>query len=410
MKTRTVIILGGSHLARRVKGLVLEKGHEVIHIANLMDNLPDEKTSVINAIEAVFLDIDIASASMVYILNEMDEQNLEMVIALMAVHPKAPVCTALFNEQIRPHLERANPHLHILNPARIAAPVFVDALELPISRNEDFKGQIVKPNKVSRKKSNDLLLKAMVLSFVTIVALATTYFHYYEHLSWINALYFVVVTVATVGYGDINLLASGTQSKLVCILLILSSTVFIWLIFSLTIDRIIKTRVQLALGRKRYHFRNHVILCGLGRLGYFIAEELCNRGEKVVLIELEENGHNTGYFRNKGLDVYTGNARIPRVLLDAGVENCRALISVINDDYANLEIGLNARSLQPNLRLILRIFDENMATVIKDKFDIHLTQSMSYIVASKCASLLDGDNAARDFFEEPNPDTAAAIK
>jgi voltage-gated potassium channel Kch len=388
----------------------LEKGHEVIHIANLMDNLPDEKISVINAIEAVFLNIDVASASMVYILNEMDEQNLEMVIALMAVHPKAPVCTALFNEQIRPHLELANPHLHILNPARIAAPVFVDALELPISRNEDFTAQMVKPAKVGKKKNDDLLLKTMVLSFFAIIVLATTYFHYFEQLSWINALYFVVVTVATVGYGDINLLASGTQSKLVCILLILSSTVSIWLIFSLTIDRIIKTRVQLALGRKRYHFRNHVILCGLGRLGYFIAEELCHRGEKVVLIELDENGHNTGYFRNKGLDVYTGNARIPRVLLDAGAAHCRALISVINDDYANLEVGLNARSIQPNLRLILRIFDENMAAVIKDKFDIHLTQSMSYIVASKCASLLDGDNAATVFFEDRNPDTAPAIK
>ena len=52
---------------------------------------------------------------------------------------------------------------------------------------------------------------------------------------------------------------------------------------------------------------------------------------------------------------------------------------MINDDYVNLEIGLNARSFQPDLRLILRIFDDSMSTRIKDHLAIHLTFSMSAI-------------------------------
>jgi voltage-gated potassium channel Kch len=199
----------------------------------------------------------------------------------------------------------------------------------------------------------------------------------------------VVVTVATVGYGDINLQHATALSKVVGIVLILSSTVFIWMIFSLTIDRIIKNRVQRELGRKQYRMKNHIILCGLGRLGYFIAEELLNKGEKFIIVEVAETSSNIEYFRSHGVAVYTGNARLPRVLQDVNVAGARALISVISDDYANLEIGLSARSFQPNLRLILRIFDASMAKVIKEKLDIHLTLSMSAIADDAFAAKLD---------------------
>ena len=192
-------------------------------------------------------------------------------------------------------------------------------------------------------------------------------------------MYFVVVTIATVGYGDINLLNSSSISKIINITLILSSTLFIWLIFSLTVDRIIKKRTQLALGRKKYFYRNHVILCGLGRLGYFIAKELILRGEKIIIIEKDENSNYIDYFRSKNIDVYIGDARLPRILKNANVMHAKAVISVINNDYTNLEVGLNARSFDSNLRLILRIFDEAMSNKIRENLDIHLTLSMSAI-------------------------------
>jgi Trk K+ transport system NAD-binding subunit len=144
-------------------------------------------------------------------------------------------------------------------------------------------------------------------------------------------------------------------------------------------------------GRKKYYYKNHVIICGLGRLGYFIADELQKSGERIIIIESNQDSPNMEYFRNLGIDVYLGNARLPHVLQDVGAENCRALISVINDDYTNLEIALNARYFQPDLRLILRIFDESMAKVIKEKFDIHLTKSMSFIAGEKFASILEAN-------------------
>ncbi|MCW3110844.1 MAG: hypothetical protein JWQ09_5350 [Segetibacter sp.] len=189
--------------------------------------------------------------------------------------------------------------------------------------------------------------------------------------------------MSTVGYGDINLMHSAALSKIFAVILILASMLFIWMIFSLTIDYLVKKRIQLSLGRKKYNIKDHIIVCGLGRLGYFIVEELLIRKEKVIVIEKNEGSPHLSYFRSLGADIYIGDATLLRVLHDVNIGQARALFSVINSDSNNLEIGLNVRSIQPNIRLILRIYDEMMAQKIKEHLDIHLTLSASAIADGK---------------------------
>ena len=387
MNNRAVLILGSGHLANRTKLLVTQKGFAVTHLPNLFSNLPSADSSTINETNILFQNMDMNSFTMTYVLFEKDEDNLEIVIAMMALYSSIPITTSLFNENIIPHLEKANTKLIILNPARLAAPLFVKALDTSIKRNQKSG---TKPALIKQvKNSSSSFLKILILVFVLIIFSAVAYFHFNEPLTWLDATYFVVVTISTVGYGDINLQHSSALSKIIGILLIFCSSIFIWLIFSLLIDRIIKRRAYRSLGRKQYKYKNHIILCGLGRLGYFIAAELQKKGERIVIIESNQDSANIEYFRNLNIDIYIGNARQPHVLQDVGAENCHALISVINDDYTNLEIGLNARYFQSDIRLVLRIFDESMAAVIKEKFDIHLTKSMSFIAAEKFASLLE---------------------
>jgi voltage-gated potassium channel Kch len=394
MDGRTVLILGSGHLANRTKLLVTQKGFTVTHLPNPFSSLPGADSSTISETEKIFHNMDMKSFTMTYVLFEKDEDNLEIVIAMTALYSSIPITTSLFNENIRPHLEKANTKLIILNPAKIAAPLFVKALDNSIKRNLKL-GTRFAPIKQVKNSSNSFLITLISL-FTLIVFSAVAYFHLNEQLSWLDAIYFVVVTISTVGYGDINLQNSSSLSKIIGIVLILCSTIFIWLILSLLIDRIVKRRAQRSLGRKKYNYKNHVILCGLGRLGYFIADELQKTGDRIVIIESNQESPSIAHFRNLNIDVYVGNARQPHVLQDAGAEHCRALISVINDDYVNLEIGLNARYFQPDLRLVLRIFDESMADVIKEKFDIHLTKSMSFIAAEKFASMLEENNNEKE--------------
>jgi voltage-gated potassium channel Kch len=267
------------------------------------------------------------------------------------------------------------------NPARLAAATFVDALDAPISRSLKYAPPL-QPQPGGRRVT-DRLLWGLGGLFVTLATAAIAYFHAAEQLSWVDSTYFVIVTVATVGYGDINLLNASATSKLIGVALILGSTFFIWMIFSLTIDRIIKKRVQLALGRRKYALEHHVVLCGLGRLGYFIADALLERGEKLLIIEQSEQTAAVEHFRSRGAAVYIGDARALGVLQDVAISEAKALFAVISNDYVNLEIGLNARSLKPDLRLVLRVFDHSMSEMIKENLDIHLTFSMSAIVDQK---------------------------
>jgi voltage-gated potassium channel len=145
----------------------------------------------------------------------------------------------------------------------------------------------------------------------------------------------------------------------------------------------------LALGRKKYNFSDHVVLCGLGRLGYFIVEELIKRGEKIIIIEQNENAKHLDYFRHRGVNVYIGDGRLPKVLGDTGIAKAKALISVISNDFVNVEIGLNARTFQTNLTLILRIFDEQMAEKIKVQLNIPHTLSLSAIADEKFYAALE---------------------
>ncbi|RYD93958.1 MAG: hypothetical protein EOP50_10275 [Sphingobacteriales bacterium] len=376
MPGKQILILGYGHLALRVLHALEKAGHQVTHKPALPDRTtdmraPDEKLAQLLA------GYDLSHVDMAYVVDDNDERNLELLIALITLRGDLPITASLFNESISPYFEAAHPKLCILNPARLAAPAFVDALYEDIHRA--VRPVVPRSPLLLGRPRRDRLVPALLLGFLMLMAFSTVFYHYAEGLSWLNAAYFVVVTVATVGYGDINLLRADAGGKLFGIALILASTIFIWLIFSLTVDRLLKLRAERKLGHRPYRERNHIILCGLGRLGYFVALELYHRGERFIVIEEREAAPHVEYLRSRGVPVYIGNARLPRVLRATGAARAKAVISVIDNDLGNIEIGLNARAQQPGLRLILRVFDDTMARVLKEKLDIHLSLSTSSV-------------------------------
>lgn len=375
----SVLITGSGHLATRIRALATTRGHDPVPWHD--PGLTSSDTPRFEAIRSTLAGLGVGTLSGAILVEESDERNLELVIALMSMGSPLPIVVSMFNENIAPHLRSAHPNLRIMNPARIAAPRFVAALDEPLDRAVRYEpAPLAAPRPRDRM---DRLIVGLVTTFAAVVLAAITYFHFAERLSWLDAAYFVVVTVATVGYGDVALIRSSAASKLVGIGLILASTVFIWMIFSLTVDHIIRRRVQMALGRRRHLQRGHVILCGAGRLGLMVGEALLRRGESVLVVESNEHSESLKRLRSLGADVYVGDARLVSVLDDVGVGRAKALYSLIANDFVNLEIGLNARTLDPRLRLILRIFDDTMAHRIKEQLNIHLSLSMSAIADEK---------------------------
>lgn len=386
MSESRFLIVGNGHLAHRTMLLLREQNKNVDFEPDLFIEILANTRSKIDDYKKVLTSFQIDDYSLIYVLHEEDNQNLESTIAVNTLYPHQKIATALFNEKLIPHLKNALPSIEIFNPARISSGDFVKGIYDSTVTSNDPVFKIENPKIAKFNKPSSLLL-SLILSFIFLITASTSYFHYFENLKWLDSFYFVVVTVTSVGYGDVNLLNSTDTSKIVGIVLMLTSSIFIWLILSLILDNLFRRKSELALGRKKYNYSNHIILCGLGRLGFFIAQELIEKGEKVIIIESNEHSVHIDHFKRSEIDVYIGNAIQHEVLRDAGVERCKALIAVTNDDYSNLEIGLTARSYKENIILVLRIFDEAMAESIKTKFNIHHSKSMSFIAAKKFANL-----------------------
>lgn len=374
-----VLVLGHGHLAYRIRALAQARGCTVLDLPVHDERADATASSSFERIMHALRDVEIDAVDAAFLVDDRDEHNLEQLLALVAHRPTLRVVASFYNENIAPHLQAAYPNVRILNPVKIAAPAFIDALATPITHSLRYVP--ASPGPVSGRLVPDRLVPRLATAFAALILGATAFFHVAERLPWLHSLYFVVVTVATVGYGDIALATSSSSSKVAAIVLILCSTFFIWMIFSLTVDGVVRRRAQLALGRRRYSESDHVILCGLGRLGYFIADGLLRAGERVIVVERNEDVSAIEAFRARGADVYIGDARLPRVLHDVGVTRAKALYAVIDADYVNLEVGLNARSFAPGLRVILRIFDQSMSRRLSEQLDIHLTFSMTAIAA-----------------------------
>ena len=125
--------------------------------------------------------------------------------------------------------------------------------------------------------------------FALLIVTSTLMFNRYLGLSLLDAVYFVVVTVATVGYGDINLLEASPPLKVFGIGMIMFGALTLALAFGLVTDAIVGARLLRALGQYPVPKRDHVVVCGAGTTGSTIIEALSEAGVRCVAVERDED-------------------------------------------------------------------------------------------------------------------------
>jgi Trk K+ transport system NAD-binding subunit len=139
------------------------------------------------------------------------------------------------------------------------------------------------------------------------------------------------------------------------------------------------------------HLSDHIVLVGMGKLGLRTYRLLRKLGETVVVIERNAECQFLEDVRNEGSPLLVGDARRDELLEQANIAKARSIILASNDDLANLEIALDARRLNPGVRVVLRMFDQNMADKIRDGFNIHIAMSQSAMSAPAFATAaIDG--------------------
>ncbi len=148
-------------------------------------------------------------------------------------------------------------------------------------------------------------------------------------------------------------------------------------------------------------YRNHTIVVGVNRVGYRVVHELRRAGEDVVAIasaEDEESAPLVQSLRDAGIPVLVGDPRRTETLRDAQVENAECLLICTEGDLQNLEIALNARELNPNLRIVMRLFSDTLAEHVRKFLGIQAAFSTSAIAAPALAAAALGQNIAHAFY------------
>ena len=126
---------------------------------------------------------------------------------------------------------------------------------------------------------------------------------------------------------------------------------------------------------------NHVVVCGIGHVGYRVSEELCSLGEDVVAIEQNEGDAFVETIRAKGVPVHIGDARRDELLVTVGVARAKAIVCATGDDLANLEIALDAKRMNPNVRVVMRMFDQRLAGKVGGALELDESFSTSALSA-----------------------------
>jgi Trk K+ transport system NAD-binding subunit len=135
---------------------------------------------------------------------------------------------------------------------------------------------------------------------------------------------------------------------------------------------------------------NKVLVCGLGKVGYRVVQRLARLETRpeIVVVSL---GEDDASFVERiaglpGVTLVSGDARESETLRQAGIDQAYAVAAVTSDDLTNLQIGLTARSVRPDVHLVVRVFTDALADELNEVYEIHTTFSTSTLASPTLAA------------------------
>lgn len=184
--------------------------------------------------------------------------------------------------------------------------------------------------------------------------------------SWIDSIYMTIITITTVGFGEVQPLDS--QSKLFTVGIILTSAVTVGYALKVITEYLISKNNINELKQKKMqkiidNLSGHVIICGYGRNGKQAAKKLKAHNRNFVIIEKSEQIIQK--IKDDNLNCIFGDANEDNILINAGIDRASCLISALPNDSENVFVVLSARQINPNIRIISRASDETSYSKLK---------------------------------------------
>jgi Trk K+ transport system NAD-binding subunit len=235
----------------------------------------------------------------------------------------------------------------------------------------------------------DLSVKiATPVLFFTILA-SILVFRYGLGSDWVEGLYQTVSVIAT--GAELQGENKPQWAKVFLSILKLLGAALIAVFTAILTQYLIRARLGGALEVRRVPDGGHVVVCGLGNVGFRLVNELTAMGERVVAIDRVEDGPFIATVRRNEVAVFVGDATVVDVLMQANAGKAKAVIAATSSELANLEIALLVREMNPKQRVVVRLSDPQFAEAVREAADIRTALSIPALAAPAFAAALFGD-------------------
>ena len=187
-----------------------------------------------------------------------------------------------------------------------------------------------------------------------------------SHYNWIDALYMTVITMTTVGFGEVRPL--DPASKIFTVFLIIGSVVIVGYALSIITEYILSKNNIEDLKYKKMQkqidkLKNHVVICGYGRNGKQAVKKLL--AYKKAFVVIEKNKEMESRLQLDGVPYVIGNANEDEILLQAGIDRASNFISALPNDADNLFVVLSTRQINSRINIISRASNESSYDKLK---------------------------------------------
>jgi Trk K+ transport system NAD-binding subunit len=393
---------------------------------------------------AAFRTADLAGADGLALVDQDDGGNIDAALLARELNPHVRLVIRMFNLSLGEGIAALLGNCSVLSESAIAAPAFVTAVlgddarhlvELPgrdlyVARREEVAPEDIacglaveagadvevlpadesradlvlavshtpRPEPVpAQRHHHPLRLLALLLgsrlrwglaALLALLVLASAALVASNHqLGWWLSIYLVVLSVF--GAGNPEYTAPGGEQVLQLVLALLSAAL-IPLVTAAVVETMVNARLRLAAGGLVEPIEGHVIVVGLGNLGTRVVRALHERGVPIVAIDRDEQARGVAVARQLRIPVIIGDPTHEQTLAAASVRTCRTLLVVTANDVSNLETALLCRAVNPDARLVLRLFDGEFAGRVQRVLRGSSSASVSFLAAPAFAAALIG--------------------
>lgn len=290
----------------------------------------------------------------VAVLTHDDVLALRLTLLCAHTRPDLELWVTLFDKTIVHQLRQIAPAVHVVASAELVARHLADECCASVQRK-------TRRGKGVRLVDDALrLLVSAGTGLLTILAVQTGISMAALRESFTDALYFSTRSVATVADAPKSA-AAPAWFKLVSAALTVIALVLVALFTAALVRRLSRPRLTTLFGARAAPRAGHVLLVGFGQVGFRLAQDLRARGVGVIALERSADAPLVRLAAKAGIPVAIGRGDDRATLQLLGVRRCAAVAAVTSDDLVNVAVGLAARDIRPDIRVVLRLGDGDVA-------------------------------------------------